>query len=199
MRLLWGMVAFCVAATVTPEMVTPSAAIEVRPTKEHIQAALARGREAAQQHRPPDTFYVRFGGSSDVQPGGFLITKLGSVSVMAAHMALRGLEPGQSDIAQVIEAPTMLVTAVIFGDAPSFAMDSYMVLDQGGKTIKPATVRFDGHARRSAAWPDAPRFAAKVVASFNYADFDPTARTIGTIFPARGGEVSFSLDFAQIE
>ena len=199
MHYLWGMVAFCVAASIAPEMVDSSAAIDVRPTKDHIQAALARGKEAAQQHRPPDTFYVRFGGSGDVQPGGFLITKLGSVSVMAAHMALRGLEPSQSDIAQVIEAPTMLVNAVIFGDAPSFAMDSYVVLDQGGKAIKPATVRFDGQARRSAAWPASPRFAAKVVASFNYADFDPTARTTVTIFPARGGEVSFSLDFAQIE
>ncbi len=193
------MVAFCVAAMIAPEMVTPSAAIDVRPTKEQIHAALARGKEAAQQHRLPETFYVRFGGSDAVQPGGFLITKLGTVSVMAAHMALRGLEPSQSDIAQVIEAPTLLVNAVIFGDAPSFAMDSYVVLDQRGKAIKPATVRSDGQARRSAVWPDSPRFAAKVVASFNYADFDPTARTIVTIFPTRGGEVSFALDFAQIE
>lgn len=199
MRYLSGLVTLCVAAMIAPEMVTLSAAIEVRPTKEHIHAALARGKEAAQQHRPPDTFYVRFGGNDAVQPGGFLITKLGSLSVLAAHMALRGLEPGRADIAQVIEAPTMLVNAVIFGDTPSFAVDSYVVLDQGGKAIKPATVRFDSQARRSATWPDSPRFAAKVVASFNYADFDPTARTIVTIFPARGGEVSFSLDFAQIE
>jgi hypothetical protein len=199
MRYLSGMVTLCLAATIAPDMVISSAAIDVRPTKEHIDAALARGKEAAQQHRQPDTFYVRFGGSDGLQPGGFLVTKLGSLSVMAAHMALRGLEPSQSDIAQVIEAPTMLVNAVIFGDAPSFAMDSYVILDQAGKAIKPATVRFDGQARRSAAWPDSPRFAAKVVASFNYADFDPAAQTLVTIFPARGGEVSFSLDFAQIE
>lgn len=200
MRYLWGMVTLCVAATIAPEMVISAAAIDVRPTKERIHGALTRGKEAAQQHRPPDTFYVRFGGSDDdARPGGFLVTKLGSLSVMAAHMALRGLEPSQSDIAQVIEAPMMLVNAVIFGDVPSFARDSYVVLDQGGKAIKPVTVRFDAQARRSAVWPDSPRFAAKVVAAFNYADFDPTARTIVTIFSVRGGEVSFSLDFAQVE
>ena len=118
---------------------------------------------------------------------------------MATHMALRGLEPSPADIAQVMEAPTMLVSTVIFGNVPSFAADSYMVFEQGGKTIKPATVRFDGQANRSAVWPDPPRFKAKVVASFNYADFDPTAKTTITVFPAHGGEVSFPLDFAQMK
>ena len=178
---------------------SPSAAIDSQPAPEQIRAALDRGKEAAQQHSPPDTFYVRFGGTDDLHPGGFLVTKLGGLSVMATHMALRGLEPGPADIAQVIEAPTMLVSTVIFGNAPNFAVDSYMVLEQGGKTIKPVTVRFDGQANRSAAWPEPPRFKAKVVASFNYADFDPTAKTTITVFPANGGEVSFSLDFSQIK
>ena len=93
----------------------------------------------------------------------------------------------------------MLVNAVIFGDDPSFATDSYMLLDQKGKTIKPVTVRFDERAERSAAWPDRPRFKAKVVASFAYTDFDPSATTTITVYPAHGGEVSFSLDFARIE
>lgn len=117
---------------------------------------------------------------------------------MATHMALRGLEPSEADIAQVLEAPTMLVSTVIFGHLPTFAVDSYMVLDQGGKSIKPVTVRFDGQAHRSAAWPDPPRFKAKVVASFNYSDFDPNAATTITVFPANGGEVSFMLDFGQL-
>lgn len=186
-------------AVCMPCLILPSAAIDAQPTPEQIRAALDRGKEAAQQHRPPDSFYVRFGGADNVHPGGFLVTKLGSLSVMATHMALRGLEPSPADIAQVIEVPTMLVSTVIFGNVPSFAMDSYMVFDQGGKTIKPVTVRFDGQANRSAAWPDPPRFKAKVVASFNYADFDPTAKTTITVFPANGGEVSFPLDFAELK
>ena len=178
--------------------VPPSPAIDSQPTQEAIQATLERGKEAAQQHRPPDSFYVRFGSADDVHPNGFLVTKLGALSVMATHMALRGLTPSEADIVQVLETPTMLVSTVIFGNSPAFAVDSYMVLDQGGKTIKPVTVRFDGRANRSPAWPDAPRFKPKVVASFNYADFDPTAKTTITVFPANGGEVSFPLDFAQV-
>ena len=52
---------------------------------------------------------------------------------------------------------------------------------------------------RSAAYPESPRFKAKVVASFAYTDFDPTAQTTISIFPANGGEVTFPLDFSKIK
>ena len=188
-----------VAVTVLLGMVVPSVAIELRPTNADIRNAIARGKEAAHARQGPDVFYVTFGSADAVHPGGFLLTKLGSLSVMAAHMVLRGVEPSQSDIDQVIDAPTMLVSTVIFGDTPSFAVDSYLVLEQGTKTIKPATVRVDGTADRSAVWPNSPRFKAKVVASFNYADFDPAVNTAIIVFPTRGGEIRFTLDFAHIE
>ncbi|HEU4683564.1 MAG TPA: hypothetical protein VFS39_03575 [Nitrospira sp.] len=179
-------------------LAAPCHAIEISPTAEQMQAALEKGKEAARQHSPPDTFYTRFGATDDLHPSGFLLTKLGALSVLATHMALRGAEPSESDIAQVLDAKTMLVTTTVFGNVPNFAADSYMVLDQSGRTIKPVTVRFDGMANRSSAWPDSPRFKAKVVASFNYVDLDPKAPTVVTVFPANGGEVTFQLDFAQI-
>jgi len=188
-----------VAVTVMLGMVVPSAAIELRPTNADIRNAIARGKEAAHARQGPDLFYATFGSADAVHPGGFLLTKLGSLSVMAAHMALRGAEPSQADIDHVIDAPTMLVSTVIFGDTPSFAADSYLVLEQGAKTIKPVTVRADGMADRSAVWPNSPRFKAKVVASFNYADFDPAVNTAVIVYPARGGEIRFALDFARIE
>lgn len=188
-----------IVITVGPGMALPSAAIDIQPTHTQILESLARGKEAAQQQRRPDMFHVIFGAVDALHPGGFLLTKLGSLSVMAAHLALRGAEPSQSDIDHVINAPTMLVSTVILGETPSFAVDSYMVLEQGARTIKPATVRVDGLADRSAAWPNSPRFKAKVVASFNYADFDPTAKTSIIVFPAQGGTVTFPLDFSQIQ
>ena len=176
-----------------------AAAIEVNPAPTHIQVALDRGKQAAVQHQPPETLYTRFGGADSGQPEGFLLTKLGGVSVMATHMALRGLEPSAADVAHVIEAPTMLVSATIVGESPGFAVNSYMILDQGGRAIKPLTVRVDGQADRRATWPESPKFQAKVVATFRYTDFDPNARTTITIFPAHGGEVRFLVDFASIE
>jgi hypothetical protein len=178
---------------------TGASAISIQPSQDEIRVALDRGTEAAKQHLPPDTFYTRFGATDELHPNGFLITKLAAVSVMATHMGLRGIEPSEADIAQALDGKTMLVSATIFGNVPNFAVDSYMVLDQGGKTIKPVNVRFDGQASRSAAWPEAPRFKAKVVASFAYADFDPAAQTTITIFPANGGEVTFPLDFSSIK
>lgn len=182
-------------------MVCPSYswAIDIQPSQEQIRAAIERGTEGAKQHSSPDSFYTRFGATDDLHPSGFLVTKLAGLSVMATHMALRGQEPSEADVKQVLDGKTMLVSATIFGNVPNFAVDSYMVLDQAGKTIKPVTVRFDGMANRSAAWPEAPRFKAKVVASFAYADFDPLAPTTITVFPANGGEVTFPLNFSEIK
>jgi hypothetical protein len=187
----------CVAALSCLPHVSAQA-IDVRPSAEQIQAALNQGKEAAEKRSPPDTFYVRFGATDELHPSGFLVTKLGGLSVMATHMALRGTQPSEAEIMQVLGGQTMLVSTVIFGNVPNFAVDSYMVFDQGGKTIKPVTIRFDGFADRSAAWPESPRFKAKVIASFNYADFDPHAITTITVFPANGGETSFSIDFSKI-
>jgi hypothetical protein len=189
---------FVVALSLVCLAEAPVEAIDVQPTPDQIRAALDRGKEAAEKRNPPDSFYVRFGATDELHPSGFLITKMGSLSVMATHMALRGLQPSEADVAQVLEGKTMLVSTVIFGNASNFAVDSYMVLDQDGKTVKPVTVRFDGQANRSAAWPGSPRFKAKVVASFNYSDFDPLAKTTITVFPANGGEATFTLNFSEV-
>ncbi len=193
------LLAVVTAVTSVLGMVNASSAIEVHPTQAQVRAAMERGKHAGVEHRSPDVFYVRFGATDGRQASGYLVTKLGGVSVMTAHMALRGLDPNESDIAYLLENPTMLISVVIVGDHPSFAEHSYMVLDQGSRVIKPITVRADGQADRSAAWPESPRFQARVVALFNYADFDPKAPATISIFPAGGGEIHFSVDFAHIE
>ena len=193
-RLLWvGVVALSCLPHVSAH------AFDVHPTAGQIQTALDQGKEVAEKRMSPDSFYVRFGVADEVQPKGFLITKIGALSVMAAHMALRGLEPSEADVAQVLEGKTMLISTVILGNRPNFAVDSYMVLDQGGKTIKPVMVRFDAQANRSVVWPKSPRFKAKVVASFNYADFNPRAKTTIIVYPATGGESRFTIDFSEID
>jgi hypothetical protein len=177
----------------------PSAAIEVQPVQAQVQLALDRGKKAAAHGHTPETFYVRFGRHDAVQSGGFVVTKLGGLSVLATHMALRGREPSGADIAHVMEASTMLVTAIIYGDSPSLGVNSYLALDQDGRVIKPVTVRADGQARRNTTWPESPKFQAKIVAAFSYTDFDPQAQTSITVFPASGGEIHFPLNFAVID
>ena len=193
-RMLWYM------ATVALSVLfhVSAYAIDVHPTAKQIQTAIEQGNEAAEKGSTPESFYVWFGVSDAVTPRGFLVTKLGALSVMASHMALRGHQPSESDVRQVLESQTMLVNTVIFGNTPNFAVDSYMVLEQGGKIIKPATVRFDAQADRSVVYPKKPKFKAKVVASFNYADFDPMAETTIAVYPATGGEASFPVKFLDI-
>ena len=174
-------------------------AIEVQPTRLQIEAALERGKVAAAARTPPDRLYAWFGSTNELEPRGFLMTKLAGLTVMATHFALRSATPSDAEINRILEERTLLISLSIFGDRPNFAADSYVVLLQGPRTIKPITVRFDGQASRTAVWPNAPAYRAKVVASFSYADLDPLAKTRISVLPGSGGEVSFELDFNQID
>lgn len=177
----------------------PSNAIEVQPTAEQIQATVQRAKAAAIQRLSPDQLHTWFGANEDLAPRGFIMTKLGSLLVMANHLSLRDQSPTEQDIAQVIANELLLVSVVIYGDRVNFAADSYAVMEQAGRTVKPATVRFDARGDRTAAWPQQPAYRAKVIAQFPYADLDPRAPTTLTVFPSGGGQVSFDLDFAHIE
>ncbi|MBA2486592.1 MAG: hypothetical protein H0V35_10945 [Nitrospira sp.] len=177
----------------------PSMAIEFQPTIEQIQTTVERGKEAARQRLAPDQLHASFGAKEDLAPRGFLMTKLGSLLVMANHLALRELSPTAQDIAQVMANDLLMVNVVLYGDRVNFAADSYVVMEQAGRTVKPATVRFDARGERTAVWPQQPAYRAKVIAQFPYADLDLRANTTLTVFPPGGGQVSFELDFAHIE
>ena len=179
--------------------VGPAPAIELQPQPQQIQAALERGRAAAASRTPPDQLYAWFGSSSDLKPKGFLMTKMVALAVMSTHFALRGATPSESDIKQVLDETTLLISVNIFGNRPDFARDCYMVLGQDARTLTPTKVRFDAQAARTTAWPNDPAYRAKVVASFSYADLDPLARAKLSIYPAGGGEVSFDLDFSKTD
>ncbi|GMV49720.1 MAG: hypothetical protein NBKEAIPA_01799 [Nitrospirae bacterium] len=173
--------------------------IELQPSAAQIQATVERGRTAARDRVSPDQLHTWFGAADALAPRGFIMTKLGSLLVMANHLALRDLTPTEQDIAQVMANEQLLVSIVIYGERLNFAADSYVVLEQGGRTVKPASVRFDARGDRTAVWPQQPAYRAKVIAQFPYAELDPLAKTRLLVFPSGGGEVGFDLDFAHIE
>jgi hypothetical protein len=174
-------------------------AIDVQPTPAAVTAALQRGREAARDRVPPDRLYAWFGPADELEPRGFLMTKLVGLTVMAAHFALRGETPSDEEIRRVLDDEICIVSVTLFGATPTFARDSYMLLTQQGRSIKPTKVRFDGQAARTAVWPAMPAFRAKVVGSFRYGDFDPRAPARLSVLPGTGGEVTFDLDLKAIE
>jgi hypothetical protein len=178
---------------------TPAIAIIVQPGTSEVDIALQRGRAAAENRTPPDRLYAWFGSSEELEPRGFLMTKMVGLTVMSTHFALRSETPGEADVRQILEDDTLLVSAIIFGDTPRFAVDSYMVLTQGGRSIKPMRVRFDGQATRTTVWPKPPAYRAKVVGSFRYVDIDAAAQSVLSVFPGQGGEVQFQLDFSKID
>lgn len=174
-------------------------AIELHPDPARIAVALEEGKAAAAARTPPDRLYAWFGSTEELEPKGFLMTKLVGLRVMSTHFALRSATPSQEEIQRILNERSLLVSVTIFGSHPRFAVDSYVLLIQGDRIIKPIAVRSDGNASRTRVWPHAPAYQAKVVASFLYEEIDPRAKTTISVFPAGGGEISFDLDFSRID
>lgn len=178
--------------------VTQSLAIEVSPTNAQVEQAVNQGLRAAKDRMLPNRLYTWFGSDEELHPKGFLMTKMNGLTVMASHFGLRGETPSETEIRRILDEKTMLVSVTIFGETPAFADNSYIVLKQGEKLVKPLKVRFDGVAQRTKTWPDAPRYKAKVIGSFRYDAFDPKAKTTIMVFPSKGEEVSFAVEFSSI-
>jgi len=173
-------------------------AIEVQPNPAQVEAALELGRAAATARIPPIQLYPRLGSLNDMTPHGLIMTKLAGVAVMSAHFALRSEHPTAQELRQILDDRHLMIRFILFGERPDFAVDTYVLLTQGERTITPVKVRYDATADRTPNWPQSPAFRAKVIASFAYDDFDPRAKTRLSVFPRSGGEVSFDLDFAAI-
>ncbi len=175
-----------------------SSAIELNPTQEQMKKALTDGQAAARSQTPPSKLFWPFGSAEALQPHGVLMTKLSGLAVLSAHYAFRSAVPSHKDIRRVIDDEYLQVSITVFGSSPGFAVDSYILLKQGERLIKPAKVRSDARAHRSTAWPNEPPFKAKVVASFSYGTFDPLLPTTVSVFPGEGGEIPFTLDFSAV-
>lgn len=173
-------------------------AIELSPTEVQIELAVEQGLQAAAKRTPPNLLYDWFGSDDGLEPKGFLMTKMNGLVVMASHFGLRGEKPTKTEIKRILAEETMLVSVTLFGPTPKFAKDSYIVLKQAEKLVKPAKVRFDAIAQRTHSWPKDPRYKAKVIGSFRYDAIDPEAMTKIIVFPSKGGEVSFEVNFSNI-
>jgi hypothetical protein len=177
----------------------PVWAIIQHPSQSQILEAIQKGQEGAKKKIPPNALYWRFGASVDeAKPYGFLMTKLSGIAVMASHFALRGEKPDSQDIGRVLGEEVLQVVVTIFGDSPTFAMDSYLILKQGNRLIAPERLRFDARASSTNQRDGRPVFRAKVVASFVYGTFDSDAPTTIKVFPGAGGESTFDVDFSAI-
>ena len=175
-----------------------SLGIELAPTNDQIEQAVERGLKASRERVPPNELYSWFGSDQELEPKGFLMTKMNGLVVMASHFGLRGEEPSTPEIERILVEEMMLVSVTIFGSTPTFAKNSYMVLKQGEKLVKPVKVRFDAVGHRTRVWPQAPRYKGKVIGSFRYDGFDPKVRTSIIVFPSEGGEEVFEVDFSKV-
>lgn len=175
-----------------------STGIVVNPSELQVQEALQKGEAAAKAKILPNNLYWQFGPREELKPHGFLMTKMNGLTVLSTHFALRSEKPSMQDIEQLLNKSELQVMVTVFGSSPQFAVDSYVVLKQSDRLIKPRRVRADARASRSSTWPESPAYRAKIVASFPYDTFDPKASTDVVVFPGEGGEVGFELDFSSI-
>ena len=196
LSLLLGGLFYVVGALGVPAM--ESRAIDVSPTDVQVEQAVEQGLRAAKDRVLPNRLYTWFGSDQELHPKGFMMTKMNGLTVMASHFGLRGETPSETEIRRILAGETMLVSVTIFGETPAFADNSYIVLKQGEKLVKPLKVRFDAVAQRTKVWPNEPRYKAKVIGSFQYDAFDPNVKTTIMVFPRKGSEVSFDVEFSNV-
>jgi hypothetical protein len=168
------------------------------PDRSQVNHALKRGIGFAQQHRPPNELYWHFGSTKKFEPQGFLVTKISGLAVMSGHYALRGEQPTDQDVLRVLGDDALQVVVTVFGNSPSFARDSYLLLKQDDQVMKPDRIRFDAVARAVGHDQGDQVFRAKIVGFFPYGMFDPNSRATLLVFPGAGGEIRFDLDFSTI-
>jgi hypothetical protein len=190
----------CVCISVAWILSPTQSALAILPNPEHKQVdqALKRGMDFAQQHRPPNELYWHFGSTENFEPHGFSVTKISGLAVMAGHYALRGEQPTDQDIQQVLVEDTLQVVVTVFGHSPDFAQESYLLMKQGPQVVKPNRIRFDARAREAGHVQGAPLYQAKIVGLFPYGTFKPEAPTTLLVFPGVGGEIRFELDLSTI-
>ena len=175
-----------------------SLAVQTNPDRNQIEQAVRQGIDFAQQHRPPNELYWHFGSHDHFEPHGFLVTKLSGLAVMASHYGLRGEQPTEQDIQRIVSEKDMQVVVTVFGDSPDFAWESYLLMKQNTKVVKPERIRFDAQARMVAQDQRGGVYEAKIVGLFPYSWFDPMSHTILAVFPGSGGEITFEVDFSAI-
>ena len=66
---------------------------------------------------------------------------------MAGHYALRGEQPTEQDIQQVLVEDTLQVVASVFGHSPDFARANYLLMKQETQGVKIASVLMHEHER----------------------------------------------------
>ena len=175
-----------------------SLAVQTNPDRNQVEQAVRRGIEFSQQNRPPNELYWHFGSHDQFEPHGFLVTKLSGLAVMSSHYGLRGEQPTEQDIQRIVSEKAMQVVVTVFGDSPDFARESYLLMKQNMKVVKPERIRFDAHARMVAQDQRGGVYEAKIVGLFPYSWFDPMSHTILAVFPGSGGEITFEVDFSTI-
>jgi len=198
LELLSGLRSTCMALVLILSATVNAYGILPHPDKKQVDHAVKRGIDFAQQHRPPNELYWRFGSTEKFEPQGFLVTKVSGLAVMSGHYALRGEQPTDQDIQRVLGEDALQVVVTVFGNTSGFARDSYLLLKQGKQIIKPDRIRFDAHARPVGHSQVDRVFRAKIVGLFPYGTFDPESRTTLLVFPGAGGEIRFDLDLSTI-
>lgn len=173
-------------------------AVIQHPDQIQVKEALVRGMDFAPHHRPPNELYWHFGSTEKLAPRGFVVTKMTGLAVMAAHFALRGEQPADEEIQQVLAEESLQVVISIFGHSPGFVRDSYLLLKQGQQVVKPNRIRFDARAREAGYQRGDFVYRAKIVGLFPYEKLQLESEATLLVFPGGGGEISFDLDLSTI-
>lgn len=187
--------------------VRESEGIEVSLTEKEVQEAI--NWEAGNKDSLKNIFdninspYL-FGEIAGPSAYGYIHTKFSSLVFLSQDSARRYESLKKSDIEEILNAKTLSIAIIDYGEGLDFAKNYLMVLKQGEKIIHPAHVDrrtetsiFSTISKIIGTY-EGPPFKTTVSADFPYSEFDPNAKTTIILIRDRGRKESrFEVDFSR--
>ena len=135
------------------------------------------------------------GGGGEIRTKASGLQRLGALIAADPDRAEHDKAQVEQAIQKMADAKELKIAFDFCGDTQDFAEDAQATLEQDGGMIKGETGKPD-KAKKNA---EGPAYRGKIVASFPYGSFNPTAPTKITLYPKVGEAMSWDVDFSKVK
>ncbi|HZS12585.1 MAG TPA: hypothetical protein VFA38_10060 [Nitrospirales bacterium] len=193
-----------------------ASAIDVKLTMDEAKKVLAAGREPMDAANNPEdvkkllqqaSTATRVGADPEKDPCGanavlrtkrYWLESFGRQEATESKKQKREVRMPDDKIQKILDMPNLEISIQLCGDDEYFAEGAQVVLQQGGKMVKPIDVSPADKGRRNEGGTDL-AYRSRFTARFSYDSFDPNAKTKVVINLLDGKQIEFEADLSRVK
>lgn len=194
----------------------PTFAIDVKLNMDDAKKVLAAGREPMEAANTPEdvkkllqqaSTMTRVGADPEKDPCGpnavlrtkrYWLESFGRQEATESKKQKREIRMPEDKIQKILDMPNLEVSIQLCGDDEYFAEGAQVVLQQGGKIVKPIDVSPADKGRKNENAQE-PAYRSRFTARFAYDSFDPNAKSKMIINLLDGKQIEFDADLAKVK